>query len=95
MKRLYYTPPDERMFNELKASAIQLWTAIERNEGDAEDKLTQIQGMQNIEDNFMYIVAMFDEGNREKLADMLSGKTRKAVSLRMIDGRQPEHLNPF
>ncbi|MGR3310956.1 MAG: hypothetical protein ACUZ77_09290 [Candidatus Brocadiales bacterium] len=95
MKRLYYAPPEEDVFNELKSSAIELWSAIGRNAGYIKDKVTQIQRMQNIGDNFMYIVAIFDDGNREKLAGMLSSDTRKAVRERMIDGEQPEHLNPF
>ncbi len=41
----------------------------------------------------MYITAMFDIFNQEKLAEKINPETRKAVRDRMIDGgNEPEYI---
>ena len=61
----------------------------------SQQKIARIKDIQNISDNFMYIVAMYDIHNQSKLAATLSEKTRKEVRARMIDGGNPEALIPF
>lgn len=94
-QRLYYTPPTNEQFVELKEKAIQLWNNYSNDGGYRNEKLERIQDLKNIGDNFMYIVAMFDFQNQQLLAKSLSKKTRKAVSDRMIDGGNPPLYNPF
>lgn len=86
---LYYTPPKDEQFEELKKEAITLWIDIADEPSYAEEKISSIKDLENIQDNFMYMVAMFDNNNQKKLADELSEETRLAVRERMIDGGSP------
>jgi len=89
MTKLYYTAPTDEQFEELKEKAIEIWTPMGDEPSYAQGKINQIKDLQNIRDNFMYMVAMFDNNNQCKLALLLSEDTRKAVRDRMIDGGQP------
>lgn len=98
MSKLYYTAPSDELFNELKEKAIELWT--ERYPADkspfyAEEKVDRIKDLQNVQDNFMYMVAMFDENNQRLLASKLSVEARAAVRERMIDGGMPDEYLTF
>lgn len=95
MTRLYYTPPTDDQFDELKARAIEIWAVMGSETSCSEEKIGRIKHIKNIGDNFMYMVAMFDHNNQEILARTLSFETRKAVRERMIDGGQPEYLIAF
>ena len=95
MKRLYYTPPSEKCFNELKQKAIEIWQSYDNTYGDVDEKVGRIKDIRNIADNFMYMVAMFDFINQERLANLLSEETRQAVKERMIDGGNPPEYIKF
>lgn len=95
MTRLYYTPPTDRQFEEIRTQAIKIWKSYDNTYGYATSKIDSIKDIQNIEDNFMYMVAMFDLKNQTKLAFSLSSETRLAVRERMIDGGQPKEYIPF
>ena len=94
-QRLYYTPPTEEQFNELKEKAIGIWNAYDNEFGYVDEKVNSIKDIKNIQDNFMYILAMFDISNQRKLADKLSDETKLAVRERLIDGGNPEYLIDF
>lgn len=86
---LYYTPPEDELFDELKERAIENWKEVDSYDdkfGYATEKIRRIKDIKNVGDNFMYIVAMFDLGNQKLLAEKLSSKTRRAVRIRMLDG---------
>jgi DNA-binding MltR family transcriptional regulator len=92
MTRLYYTPPDETYFEELRKACIQLWKEVDTDNdefGYATEKIDRIKDIKNVGDNFMYMVAMFDIGNQALLARMLSETTKKEIRNRMTDGGQP------
>ena len=93
--RLYYTPPTDEQFAELKERAIEIWSTMGDEPSYSQEKIGRIKDIGNIKDNFMYMVAMFDIHNQTRLADMLMPETRKAVSDRMVDGGQPDMFNPF
>lgn len=88
-KRLYYTPPSDQAFEEVKREAIKLWREVD-SDGDkygyASEKIGRIKDIANIEDNAMYIVAMFDPSNRHTLISRLSEETKHAIEERIIDG---------
>ena len=86
MAKLYYTPPSNECFDELKTKAIEIWKEYNDTYGYASGKINRIKDIQNIEDNFMYMVAMFDFDNQLKLAHRLSQETCKAIRERMLDG---------
>lgn len=95
MTRLYYTPPTNEIFNELKEAAIELWQTYDYEFGDATKKVNSIKDITNVQDNFMYMVAMFDMGNQRKLSALLSEETRKAIRERMIEGGNEEQYIVF
>ena len=86
MEKLYYTPPKNKYFEELKSKAMELWNTYDDEFGYASGKINRIKDIENIKDNFMYIVAGFDYSNQRKLFEKLSEETRKEVRKRMIDG---------
>ncbi len=92
MNKLYYTPPTKEQFNELKEKAIGIWNSYDNEFGYVDEKVNSIKDIKNIQDNFMYMVAMFDTVNQRNLADKLSDETRQAVRERIIDGGEAQDL---
>lgn len=92
MSQLYYTPPTDDHFEELKREALALWTDITEDSHPSyrEEKIGRIENITNISDNFMYILAMFDQGNQRKIISKLSEDTKQAIRERMIDGGNSE-----
>lgn len=98
MTRLYYTPPRQELFEAVKSRAMELWKEVDTDNdkyGYATEKINQIKDIQNVGDNFMYMVAMFDINNQRKLSDRLAQETREAIRERMIDGGLPEEYIVF
>jgi hypothetical protein len=98
MTKLYYTPPHEDIFNEVKKASMELWKLVDSDHdkyGYATEKINKIKDIKNVSDNFMYMVAMFDSGNQGLLASKLSEASRLAIRERMIDGGNPSYLIPF
>lgn len=95
---LYYTPPTDEQFDEVRQGCIELWRQVDGDNdryGYASSKINRILGIKNVGDNFMYMVAMFDNGNQARLAQKLSKSTRDAIRARLTDGGQPLYLIPF
>lgn len=95
MSKLYYTPPSDNIFNELKAQAIFLWKEIDSDNdkyGYATEKINSFKDIKNIGDNFMYIFAMFDINNQKKLGLIISEECKLAINERLIDGGSLEYL---
>lgn len=98
MSDLYYTAPSDELFNELKAACIENWKEVDHDNdkfGYATQKINRIKDIVNVQDNFMYMVAMFDQDNQALLAQKLSPECRLAIRERMLDGGQPEYLIAF
>jgi len=95
MSKLYYTPPTNEAFEEVKEKAIELWKTYDDTYKYALNKIDKIKDIKNISDNFMYIVAMFDLENQAKLANKLSETTKRAISERIIDGGGSDEYNMF
>lgn len=96
--KFYYTPPEDKLFDELKEKAIELWREVDSDNdkyGYASEKINKIKDIKNISDNFMYMVAMFDHENQKLLAEKVSDETRNAVRARMIAGGNPVYLLTF
>lgn len=96
--RLYYTPPSDEIFNEVKEKCMRLWEIVDTDNdqfGYATEKKNRIKDIPNVQDNVMYMVAMFDIHNQRKLANILSLEARHAIRDRMVDGRNPDHLIAF
>ena len=90
MTKLYYTPPTNEQFNELKEKAIEVWKKYDNKHGYVDEKVNSIKDIQNVGDNFMYILSMYDIFNQKKVISKLSNETKKAIRIRMIDGGNDE-----
>lgn len=98
MTQLYYTPPEDSLFEEVRKRAMELWHIVDSDNdkyGYATGKCDRIKDIKNVEDNFMYIVSMFDMGNQAMLAQIISKEARVAIRERMIDGGSPSHFIVF
>jgi len=95
MTKLYYTPPTDEQFNELKEKAIEIWSTMGDEPSYSQEKIGRIKDIANVKDNFMYMVAMFDQNNQQKLSDKLENETRGAVAERIKDGGSPDYYNVF
>ncbi len=87
--KLYYTPPTNEQFEEVKSAAKKLWFEVDPDNdkyGYASEKNRQIENIANVRDNFMYILAMYDVNNQRKLISKLSDDAKEAIRVRLIDG---------
>lgn len=86
MENLYYEAPADHIFEEVKEAAIKTWKTYDNQFGYADEKVSRIQDLENVSDNIMYIVAMFDMSNQRKLADSLTAEAKRAIIERLIAG---------
>jgi len=84
--KLYYTAPEDKIFEEVKSKAIEIWKTYDNKFGYVDEKVDRIKEIRNVKDNLMYIVAMFDSYNQFKLSAMISPESRQAIHDRIIDG---------
>lgn len=92
-KELYYTAPSQEIFDEVRKEAINIW--VDLNPRFHHEKTDYLKKLENIRDNFMVIVAMFDCNNQRTLAIKISAEARKAISDRMRDAEYPDLYNYF
>lgn len=95
MSKLYYTPPTQEQFDEVKAKCIEIWNTYDDTYLYATEKINRIKDLKNVGDNFMYMVAMFDNNNQGKLRRLISDETRQAICDRIRSGGMPEQFNMF
>lgn len=81
MEKLYYTAPSDEMFQEIKDASIKVWQTMDNTYGYVDEKVDSIKNLQNVRDNYMYMVAMFDINNQMKLFSLLSEETK----IRILD----------
>jgi len=95
MTDLYYTAPTDKVFNEVRLKAIEIWRTYDDEYGYASGKVERITDLKNVQDNVMYIIAMFDSCNQHALAGKLSEEARGAIRGRLIAGGTPAELIIF
>lgn len=83
-ENLYYTAPPDEVFEEVKRKALTIWNGMDSVESYRLEKTSKIEPLENIQDNMMSIVAMFDEKNQQKLSVILSDKARDEVYDRIM-----------
>ncbi len=79
----YYEAPSNKIFEEVKKASTEIWETYDNQFGYVDEKVGRIKGINNIQDNTMYMVAMFDHVNRAKLLDKLSDEAKSFVSERI------------
>lgn len=95
MSKLYYEAPTNQIFKEVKEEAINIWNTYDDIHGYATGKIDRIKDMENIKDNVMSIVAIFDTPNQIKLSIALSDEAREAIADRIRSGGAPDSYNNF
>jgi hypothetical protein len=88
MSDLYYTAPDKCVFEEVKTKCMEIWDTYDDEHGYASEKKKNID-VENVSDNFMYMISGFDIQNQRKLSTMLSEEAKKQIRGRMLDGGTP------
>lgn len=83
---LYYTPPKDEIFEEVKEASITVWEGYDDTHGYATEKINRIKNIPNVGDNFMFMVAMFDGNNQMKLSSYLTSEAKKEIRERLLDG---------
>ena len=84
--RLYYTPPTQALFDELKEKCIEIWQTYDDTYHYVTNKVNHLKGLHNISGNFMDMIGMFDMMNQEILAEKLSEECSTAIRERMLEG---------
>lgn len=85
--KLYYTPPADIVFEEMRSAAMDVWSKYKDSPGDYyENKVSRVRDLKNVGDNFMYLFSMFDMHNQAFIVSRLSATARKDLRERMIDG---------
>ena len=65
----------DEIFNEIKQEAIKIWETY-----NATDKINQVQDIDNIRDNYQFIIGMFDTINKSKLYSNLSSQAKEVFN---------------
>ena len=82
---LYYVPPTQKAFDEIKQKAIDIWKTYDDTFGYASEKIARVNRIENIENNYSVILAMFDSSNQFKHWMELTNGTRDEIRERLPD----------
>lgn len=89
---LYYIAPNNVIFEEVRTKAIELWNTYDNTYEYATSKIAMIDKIENVKDNLMFMIAMFDINNQSRLARSLSQDARDAIRARLITTENPEYI---
>lgn len=67
----YYTAPSQEIFDSIKRASIALWLTYDDTYQYATKKVERIKDIENVKDNWGYLIAMFDYQNQQKLLALL------------------------
>jgi len=78
----YYIAPSQQIFDEIKYASMGIWQKYDDTFGYRTEKLNRIKDMENIQDNAMSMVGMFDAQNLFTLLSLeqLSPEARKYIN---------------
>ena len=79
---LFYTPPKDEYFEELRKLCISFWRTFDEVEY-VEEKVNRIKNLTNEGANFVMMVQMIHPVAREIIAKALSLETRNEISMRL------------
>lgn len=82
-QELFYTAPHDNIFEEMKNIACSIWNTYDDTYWYASEKINKIKSLENISDNFMYIFAMFDIENQQRLISEASTNLKLAIRERL------------
>lgn len=82
---LYYTPPSDEHFAEMRIECIGMWLAHQDIPG-ARGHIQRIRHMENIGDNFCQMLRMFDSVYQIEIIEKLSEGAKAELRLRLLSG---------
>lgn len=80
----YYIAPTDEIFKDIKQGAIKIWKTYDDTYGYQSEKVDVIKDLENVRDNYAYIVAMFDYSNQFKLVQIVDRKDTKLLITNLI-----------
>ena len=92
--KLFYTPPKDEYFDELKNLCIRFWRCFE-DVNYREEKINRIKDLKNEGANFVSMVQMIHQNSREILPKHLSLETRNEISMRLYGWEKENEFDPF
>lgn len=95
MEKLYYIPPEDEIFKNLKYWCIAVWNSIDGDKYEINESVKRLNNMGNIGDNFMTMLAMFDNVNIVLVSQYLNQDTRKAIYDRLISVNDNDYTMYF
>ena len=104
--KLFYIPPKDECFEELKSLCIRFWNTFtlphmwdERQEEleieYVQSKINEIKDLKNEGSNFISMVQMIHQNSREVLAKSLSLETRNEISMRLYGWEKENEFDAF
>ena len=91
---LFYIPPKDEYFDELKTLCIHFWKCFDEVEY-VEEKINRIKDLKNEGANFISMVQMIHQNSREILSNHLSLETRNEISMRLYGWEKENEFDPF
>jgi len=82
---LFHTPPDDDVFEEMRAACIDEWHSMEGEYPRAIFYEEQLPYMLNILDNFSVIFLQFDGKYQKEIVSKLSEKTKGELRKRLVE----------
>lgn len=103
---LFYTPPKDEYFEELKSLCIRFWEVfpedtfyddkrLKLEREYANEKIERIQNLKNESCNFVSMVQMIHQNYRYILSNLLSLETRNEISMRLYGWKEENEFDPF
>ena len=76
----YYEAPSNDIFNDIKINAIRIFIELNCHHDYVFEKISKIIEIQNVRDNYAFIVAMLDVYNQSRLKDLVKQETRELLN---------------
>lgn len=92
MPNLYYKAPPQEAFEDMRRECVFQWGTHDNTYGYVDEKLSRIQDILNVGDNFMYMFAMFDMNGQRDVVSRLDEETKKEVRERLRAGGNDEYF---
>jgi len=95
--KLFYTPPKDSVFDELKRACLKFWTVCFKEDGSdyVDEKVNRIKNLENEGSNFISMVQMIHPNSRILIAKQLSYKTKYEVSRRLYGSGSEDEYDHF
>jgi F0F1-type ATP synthase gamma subunit len=75
----YYTAPSQEIFEDIKTASINIRNTYDDEYGYASEKIARVESMDNIQDNALCIIGMFDIHNQLKLLQAVELPTKQYI----------------